>query len=328
MVRAGTQNELIETAESRKAIAIGWGELGDVSALRSPDEVKVRYAHAFPNDDGKRAAINASQVHRFAHQIAEGDYVLTYDKSTRQVLIGQCSGRYEFRRDVFSESYPHTRPVKWLGRVSRDRFSEAARNSMGSTLTVFGLQSYVSEIERVLASPEPAPTATVNVPDAGEPVPSFFDDVKSKADARIADLIDRLDPYDFQDLVAALLRAMGFKAVSTSPGRDRGIDIVAHPDALGFQTPRIRGQVKHREGKVSGPDMRAFLGALRTGDSGLYVSTGGFTKDAQAEAERSREHVTMLDREEFAALMLEHYEKLDNEFKAKIPLRAVWVPAE
>ena len=84
----------------------------------------------------------------------------------------------------------------------------------------------------------------------------------------------KADPFDFQDLVAAVLRAMGFQAVSTDPGPDRGIDIVAHPDAFGFETPRIKAQVKHRKSTTGGPDMRSFIGTLRSGESGLYVSTG------------------------------------------------------
>jgi restriction system protein len=74
--------------------------------------------------------------------------------------------------------------------------------------------------------------------------------------------------------------------------------------------------------------MRSFLGTLRSGDSGLYVSTGGFTRDATIEAERSREPLKLLDRDDFIRLLLEHYEALDPEYKARVPLRKVWVPAE
>lgn len=74
--------------------------------------------------------------------------------------------------------------------------------------------------------------------------------------------------------------------------------------------------------------MRSFLGTLREGDSGLYVSTGGFTGDARLEAERSREPVTLLDRDDFIDLLLEYYEELEPEHKSKVPLRKVWVPTE
>jgi restriction system protein len=102
---------------------------------------------------------------------------------------------------------------------------------------------------------------------------------------------------------------------------------VAHPDRLGFERPRIKAQVKHRQSSAGGADMRAFMATLRPGESGLYVSTAGFTRDAEVEALGAREPVTLLDRDGFIRLLLEHYEDLDLEYKAQIPLRKVWVPA-
>ena len=100
------------------------------------------------------------------------------------------------------------------------------------------------------------------------------------------------------------------------------------PDPFGFESPRIKVQVRHRTGEVGGPDMRSFLGSLRHGDSGLYISTGGFTADAKSDAGLSGEPVTLMERDDFIRLLLEHYEALDPEFKARAPLRRVWVPAQ
>ena len=196
---------------------------------------------------------------------------------------------------------------------------------MGSTLTVFRLDDHLAEIHRAVTAVD---ETIAIVEEEAEEEPPFFEEVRAKADELIADLISRLDPYDFQDLVAAVLRAMGFRAVSAPPGRDRGVDIVAHPDPFGFERPRIKVQVKHKRSAAGGPEVRAFLGTLRPGDNGLFVSTGGFTSDATLEAERSREPVKLLDRDGFIQLLLEHYETLDPEYKAKVPLRKVWVPAE
>lgn len=69
-------------------------------------------------------------------------------------------------------------------------------------------------------------------------------------------------------------------------------------------------------------------GVPHPGDNGLFVSTGGFTSDAILEAERSREPVKLLDLDGFIQLLIEHYETLNPEYKAKVPLRKVWVPTE
>lgn len=323
MVRAGTNNELADKVEEKGAVAIGWDAMADVSSLETRDEFKAQYRKDYPDDSEGRVNVNGSQIHRFAREVGSGEYVLTYIKDSREYVHGTITGPYEYKPELFGEGYPHIRLVDWKGRVSRDVFSVSARNSMGSTLTVFNLDSHLEEILRIAGAGEVVAPPTK--PEEDEE-PPFYVEVTSKANELISDLISRLDPYDFQDLVAAVLRSMGLRAESTTPGPDRGIDIIAHPDALGFDRPRIKAQVKHRKDKVSGPEILSFLGTLRGSDSGLYVSTGGFTPQARQEAATSQEPVTLIDRDAFIKLMLEHYEELEPEFKSKVPLRNVWVP--
>ena len=58
------------------------------------------------------------------------------------------------------------------------------------------------------------------------------------------------------------------------------------------------------------------------------MSTGGFTRDATREAEGFREPLSLLDRDDFIGLLLEHHGTLEFEYQAQVPLRRVWVPAE
>jgi restriction system protein len=322
MVRAGNDNELADIVQEDGVVAIGWANMGDVSHLETRAEFKQRYRQVNPEASDGRVAVNAGQIYRFVREMQQGNYVLTYIKSSREVLIGVVDGGYEYLDEGYFDHYCHVRQVDWLAKVSRDDFGQRARNSMGSTLTVFNLDDYVDQIHTLATGQKP------KIAEEEEEAPPFFEEVKAQADELVADMISRLDPYDFQDLVAELLRALGFRAVSASAGPDRGVDIVAHPDALGFERPRIKAQVKHRKTSTGGPEMRSFIATLREGESGLYVSTGGFTTDAKAEAQRAREPVTLLDRDDFIRLLLEHYEDLDPEYKAQIPLRKVWVPTE
>jgi restriction system protein len=324
MVRSGNDNELAPLVEAKNAAAIGGSVMGDVSNLKSREAFKEAYRQAYPDHSEGRTNVGTGQIFRFACVIAEGDYVLTYIKDSREVLIGTVTGPYAFNPALFSPDYPQVRPVTWHRRVSRDDFSTPARNALGSALTVFQVDDHLSEIQKLAAGKPQTPEEDAEEEEA----PPFYEEVSAKATELIADLISGLDPYDFQDLVAAVLRAMGFRAISSNPGRDLGVDIIAHPDALGFDRPRIKVQVKHRKDSSTGPEMRSFLGALRTGDSGLYVSTGGFTSDAKSAAENSREPVTLLDRDGFIRLLLEYYEVLEPEHKSKVPLRKVWVPTK
>lgn len=324
MVRGGNDNVLADQFKEKKAVAIGWRTLGNLSELKTRDQFKERYQKAYPNYNKQRESVNVGVVYRFVREIQNGDYVLSYIKDSREVLIGIMEAGYEYQPKLFNGDYPHIRQIQWRKKVSRDDFSEKARSILVHPHTIYKLDTILDEIHGIVtATDETLPITKIEVEE-----PPFYDDVKAKADELIADLISNLDPFDFQDLVAAVLEAMGFHAVSSPPGPDGGIDIIAYPDTFGFEQPRIKAQVKRRKNWVSGPEMREFLGALRDGDKGLYVSTGGFTPDATQAAEQFSKPLKLLDRDDFIHLMLEHYEALAPEFRAKVPLRKVWVPTE
>lgn len=54
-----------------------------------------------------------------------------------------------------------------------------------------------------------------------------------------------------------MLKAMGYCARVTPKGPDGGRDVIASPDALGLESPRIVAEVKHRKGTMGAPTMRS-----------------------------------------------------------------------
>ncbi|MFR3274542.1 MAG: restriction endonuclease [Collinsella phocaeensis] len=99
------------------------------------------------------------------------------------------------------------------------------------------------------------------------------------------------------------------------------------PDALGLESPRIVAEVKHRKGAMGAPAVRSFIGGLRAGERGLYVSTGGFTKEARYEADRANVPVRLLDLDSFVRHYVEVYDKTDDEARSILPLTRIWWPA-
>jgi len=171
---------------------------------------------------------------------------------------------------------------------------------------------------------EPEPEA------ASEPAESTTNSItleqaESNAIAGIEEHILNLNAYEFQDLVAALLRAMGFHIPFVAPkGKDGGVDIVAYKDPLGAQPPRIKVQVKHRQEKCGPQTVRELLGVIRKeGEVGLIVSSGGFTTDAIVEMQKSPVHIEAIDLSNLISLWQEHYGKLDEEDKKLLPLRSI-----
>jgi restriction system protein len=153
-----------------------------------------------------------------------------------------------------------------------------------------------------------------------------IDEIEQLALDGIRKAINTKNPYEFQDLAAALLRAMGYFTPFVAPrGKDGGVDIVAYRDPLGTQAPRIKIQIKHRESTTPVQDVRQLMGLLqKDGDVGIFFSTGGFTPDARATARGSHVHVELIDLERFINLWQEFYEKLTDEDKAMLPLLPIY----
>jgi len=328
MVRAGNENEIIDVFLNNSVVAIGWSEMGDIGNLEDREEVKEKYEEKNPEDKKWRKGVNSGQMFRFAHKIKKGDYVLTYDKSSRDIHIGKIESKYKYRLgedlpDLLKDKYPHMREVEWLGKFSRDDFSTPAKNSLGSLLTVFNLDEYITEIESLLEGERP-PEAE----EKEEESPPFHEDVEAKSEELISDLISKIDPHDFEQLVAAVLEAMGYYTKVSDPGPDKGIDIIAHPDSLGFESPLIKVQVKQRKSSTGRPEMQQFSGTVRNGEKALFVSTGGFTKGAEEVARNSTPRISLLDRDGFIDLLLKNYEKIDSEEKTLLPLKKIYVPLE
>lgn len=137
----------------------------------------------------------------------------------------------------------------------------------------------------------------------------------------------QMPPYEFQDLVASLLKAMGYHVGWVAPpGKDGGIDVIAYNDPLGTRPPRIKVQVKRNanSAKIDVVGLRSFMAVLGDGDVGLFVALSGFTKDAEFEARQSQRRVTLIDTARLVDLWTRHYGTLDDSARLRLPLKPVW----
>ena len=78
-------------------------------------------------------------------------------------------------------------------------------------------------------------------------------------------------------------------------------------------------------GQIGAPDIRSFIGSLRS-EKGLYVSTGGFSKDAKYEAERSDKPLTLIDLDSLVEITIQYYDGFDTEARSLLPLKKVYWP--
>lgn len=152
-----------------------------------------------------------------------------------------------------------------------------------------------------------------------------FEEAEEQSWGEIAQYLATMPPYEFQDLIADLLRAMGYHVSWVAPpGKDGGIDIVAWTDPLGTRPPRIKVQVKRQAQATSVEGLRSFMALLGEDDAGLFVSIGGFTKDASDEARtQEKRKVTLIPLELLFDLWVEHYAKLSDDARRRLPLRPI-----
>jgi restriction system protein len=88
-------------------------------------------------------------------------------------------------------------------------------------------------------------------------------------------------------------------------------------------------EVKHRKNtQIGRQEVTSFLGGLRPGDRALYISTGGFTKDAHYEADRSNIPLTLIDLDRLAQLVEQQYESFDSDGRGLLPLTKIYWPSE
>ncbi|MCK5941930.1 MAG: restriction endonuclease [Planctomycetes bacterium] len=334
MVRAGRGGRLIDRFLEASWMTIGCANIAGPAVLSMGREDLVAHtAAANPTWNTHKVANQAGQIYRFVHEVQVGDVVTTYDPSQRRYLLGRVTGPVEC-----VENGLWSRKVDWTQRVSRDLLSVETRNTLGAILTIFRLgESASQELLRNavdLGAPEtvaPAtrePSTTEVVATAATSVEDLVQENIEKAQEFVEDRIASLDPYEMQDLVAGILRALGYKTQVAGRGSDRGVDIFASPDGLGLEEPRIFVEVKHRVSTPMGSqDLRSFMGGRQPGDRCLFVSTGGFSKDARYEAERSNVPLTLIGLPQLRELLLEHYESVDAETKRLVPLVRMYWPA-
>lgn len=330
MIRAGGNARFIEEFLNGE-VSIGWDDVGDLTNLKTQEEILKSYQKAYPDETKAKVSASVATIYKFRSVIKSGDKVVTYNPGQREYSIGTIISDYFFRKTEHS----HLRKVEWEAKVSRDKLSVTARNSLGSVLTLFAVNDDVwSEIKKLISVREkPSEIEQITTPTEKDDLKEGFvltrDELREKSHELIKDKIVSLSDSEMEELAAALLRAMGFRARVSPKGYDRGVDVFASPDGLGLEEPRIKVEVKHRRQTPMGSqDLRSFIGVLRHGDRGLYISTGGFTKDAKYEADRANHPVTLIDLDELTNLIVIHYENFNVEGRMLLPLTKIYFPNE
>ncbi|HHX24132.1 MAG TPA: restriction endonuclease [Thermoanaerobacterales bacterium] len=300
-------------------IAIGWSDMGDLSAIEASREAfKEKYSQVYPNAKKGSIATGAGMLYRFCHEVQIGDYVVFPSKSNREVNIGVIKGEYVY--DLSQIEYVQTRKVKWLKHLPRTAFSQGALYEIGSAMSFFSVKNYADEF---LTALDKDFKKNISSDSEDESVGATADDIiESTKDFILKELSRQLKGYDLEIFVADLLRAMGYRTKVSPQGGDSGIDITAYKDEL---PPRILVQVKSQDGDIKESTIQSLKGAMREGDYGLFVTLSNYTKKAQKYLD-STPIIRGINGTELVELILKYYEDLSDKYRKMIPLKRVYIP--
>lgn len=207
VVRAGEEGRLFNDFRRNNVVAIGWNKLGDLSATR-PDQLKENIRECYPDEKPGWVNMSTGQVSKFRFEMKPRDHVVTYDPESRMYLVGEIDGDY--RRDEKLLEYYHIRQVKWKGGVSRDKLSTSTKNRLGAISTLFQVDPDAEKEVLALLAGGGEPKAPES---EKEELQAVREDMLEKAHELIKDVVVSLDWEEAQNLVAGVLRAMGYRTV-------------------------------------------------------------------------------------------------------------------
>jgi restriction system protein len=312
-------------------VSIGWDEvsnLRDLGATR--DEVKAAVAAAYPDRKPGAIPVWAGTLVRFRDEIRSGDVIVAPFKPTSTINLGIVRSDYYY--DATAETHRHRRQVEWMKvGLSRTLFSQSALYEIGSVLTVFGVKRHHQEFQAALDAQTSDPqTLAATVETVISPEDDIVDEpradrvLRQTKDFVLEQLTRAITPREFEEFTAAVLRALGYQARVTPYSGDGGVDVIAHRDPLGIEPPLIKVQCKQRTATIGAPEVGQLIGTLAPDELGLFVSLGSYSRDALS-TERQRRGLRLLGGEELVELVIAHYEQLDPSWRARIPLRHVYV---
>lgn len=335
LIRAGSHGEYEQKFIQENRLYVTWDDLNvDLTKLGHKQELAATLAESNPNAKPKAILNWVSQIWPFAHEIKQGDLVVLPLKTQPAIYIGEITGDYQANPDGPNPFF-HWRSVKWIGEaIPRANFGKDLLFTFGAFLTICRVQRNNAE-QRIATmrangwKPETiaAVTKTATIPQTSDSEGQDVD-LEELARDQIAQLISaRFKGHGLTRLVEGILKAQGYTTYRSPEGADGGADILAGSGPLGFGSPRLCVEVKSEASPIDRPTVDKLLGAMTkfNADEGLFVSWGGFKGNVQKELSTQFFRMRLWTQRDLLEQLFELYDRLDEEIKAELPLKRIWM---
>lgn len=183
------------------------------------------------------------------------------------------------------DPYYHYRDVEWIAQdVPRSNFDQDILYSFGAIMTI--CQIHRNEAERRVhemaandwkSSGTGSAIVTRGDEEDAEENEGLNDLEEAARDQLTKLIIARFKGHGMAGLVDAVLRAQGYTTYVSPEGPDKGVDLLAAPEPMGFGQPRVCVQVKSGDSPLDRPTLDQLIGVMQNvqADHGLLVSWVG-----------------------------------------------------
>ena len=338
LVRAGRHGEYENKFLKENRIYLTWGGLShDLAGLKTRGQLRVLLEKVYSDAPKGRITNNLGQIWAFGQAIAQGDWIILPSKKKPAIHIAEVKGDYTFNPKG-DEPFFHYREVEWIAHdVARTNFDQDLLYSFGAFMTVCQVSRHDAEkrVNRMAKngwkSSGPIPGSAKKPEEEIADSSDGMDDLAQAARDQLAKLVvARFQGHGMARLVDAVLRARGYTTYLSPEGPDKGIDILAAPEPMGFGEPRVCVQVKSGDSALDRPTLDQLIGVMQNvqASHGLLVSWGGFKSSVDKEEATQFFRVRLWDQGDLIDEVLAHYDKLDEEIRTELPLKRIWIVAE
>jgi restriction system protein len=335
MIRAGSHGEYEQKFLQEGRVYVTWEKLAhNLDKLADREALFTAMAQLYPDAKTKRLQNWVSQVWPFAHEIKKGDLVVLPLKTQPSICIGEVLSDYHFEPNG-PDPFFHWRSVKWLAEsIPRTYFSKDLLFTFGAFLTICRVQRNNAEA-RIIAmrangwKPETTAALIGTTPTDRIEIQGGAD-LEELARDQIAQLVSaRLKGHGLARLVEAILKAQGYTTYRSPEGPDGGVDILAGAGPLGVGSPRLCVQVKSQDNPIEAKALNELRGAMQhvNASEGLFVSWSGFKSTVYRQAATSFFTVRLWTQKDLLEALFSHYDQLDEDLKAELPLKRIWTVA-
>lgn len=336
LVRAGKTGAYESKFLSEGKIYLTWGDL-NTDLLKFDDKQKLfEYLLEFYSDAKRNTVRNwLGQIYPIAHKIKIDDWIVLPSKQKSAIHIGKVTGEYQYDSSA-EDPYYHSRTVDWFATdIPRSKFDQDLLYSFGAFMTICQIKRNNAEeriklmAERNWVSKKSDNIKSLPISEDEEELDSNTNniDLEEFANDQIANLIiRRFKGHKMEFLIESILQAKGYTTFHSPEGADKGIDILAAPQPMGFGEPKLCVQVKSTESPIDRPTLDQLIGAIHNfgADQGLLVSWSGFKNSVERERAKQFFKVRLWGQKEIIQEFIKNYDKLDEDIKAEIPLKRVW----